>query len=320
MLNPVVLFNEPNRVFLDSHQGKIGKDGKITLQKGQKGGTCRYYAMKKLLKTEQIRSEHGRLCSKRRKMVTEGGANVSSAHEYHKAREKANIAFFQAKGLDPKKAAQDFWIDTMKKGMAEVPSEHMNPAMLAGVIQQQDQLLSKVKPWYQLERMEAAADQLMAKGYGLKEVSLEEIGSMKGLIQTLQKKGRLMITGRFGKHFYGDRNALKLDGKIGNHFLYGWTKGTPTTEGIGVTHAIVIIGAEVRVNEKKEEKQFVYWIDPADPSDPANPDSERVYVSSFEAITNRMTTLEGMPLSMMSPQSRKIVGGALYNPLYFQTQ
>jgi hypothetical protein len=308
---PTALFNEPNRIFFEMPSGKIGKDGKLTIQKGQKKYTCLFYTMKRLLTTEQIRSEHGQICSRRRKTITAAGTEFSSLDEHYKSRTKANETFFKEKKLDPKKAARGFWSDTLKQGMAEIPAEFFTPEMMEQIMAQTRPVLAKVKPWYQLEHMEGAADQLMARGHGLKEVPCKDLATVQGMIKTLQTKGPLMINGRFGKHFYAGKEPEKFDEKIGTHALYGWKKGTPTSEVNGIGHSIVLIGAEV-----KDSKKYVYWINPEDSNNPADPDSQKVYISSFESIATRMVTLAGLPMDQMTPESKAIIGGALYNPAF----
>lgn len=311
MTKPILLFNEQNRIFFELSPGKIGKDGQVTIQKGQKGDTCLFYAMKRLLTTAQIRSEHGRACSQRRKMISAGGTDFSSTQEYYQARAKANEVFLKLKGHDPKKAVHDFLRDTLKQGIAEVPAEYLTPTMLEEAMAQITLVLAEQKPWYQLEHLDGAAAQLMTSGHGLKEVPCADFATAQRLIQTLQKRGPLMIIGRFGKHFYADHNPIKFTDTVGTRALYGWAKGTPTSEGTEIVHAIVLVGAEV-----KGEKRYVYWIDPENPNDPADPESQRIYVSSFETIVTRMITVAGLPIDQMSPQARAVIAGALYNPAF----
>lgn len=308
---PIVLFSDQNRIYLELPAGKIGKDGSVATQKAQKGNTCAFYAIKRLLTTAQIRTEHGLACSKRRKMITAGGTVFSSPLKYHEARVKANETFLQSKGLNPEKAGRELWHETLKIGMADVPAEYLTRDLIEMAAKQTDLVLAAQKPWYRLEHMEAAATRLMAKGYGLKTILFKEMNTMNGLIQALKTKGPLMVHGFYGSPFYAGEEPVIFKDKVGDHALYGWKKGTPTTPDMGIVHAIVVVGADV-----KEDKKLVYWINPEDCNDPKKPDSQRVFVSSFESFMNRMHCVEGLPIDKISPQSREVVSGALYNPAF----
>ncbi len=302
---------EENRLIFELPRGKIGKDGEVTLQKGQKGQTCFFYAMKRLLTNEQIRSPHGKECALRRKMITAGGSGGDSVEEYYRTAMKANQTFLRAKGIDPEVAARDFYIDILKKGMAEMPAEYFSPAGIAELMAMVEPLLVVQKPWYKVEHMNAAAHRVMARGHGLEEIPCKDLLTMEKLMHSLKTKGPLLINGRFGKDFYAGLEPTKFEEKVGGHDLYGWKKGALTVSGIGFTHVIVLVGAEIKAG-----KAYVYWIDPAEPNDPAQPGGQRWYVSSFQAIASRMASLVGLSIDQLTPQSRAIVPGALCNPLF----
>jgi hypothetical protein len=310
MSKPVALFNQPNKIFLELSHGKIGKDHKVTVQKGQKGESGFFYAMKRLLTTEQIRSDHGQICSLRRKMITLEETQSFTPVELLRAREKVNEVVLRAIGLDPKKIARAHWIQTLKKGMAHLPAEEITTEQLERVMTRKESSIMVENPWFNLQCLELAINQLMARGHGLREIPCKSLSTIEELISALQQKGPLMIAGRFGKAAYGGKNPIQFAMKVGSHALYGWDKGTPLSKNTEVYHWIVLVGAEI-----KADRQYVYWIDPIDPNDPSVLDSPRIYVSSFGAISSCMSTIDGLPMHQIGLQSRAVIGGALYNPV-----
>lgn len=308
MSKPVALFNEPNRVFFELSKGKVGKDGKVTVQYGQKNLTCFFYAMKRLLTTEQIRSEHGKICSLRRKGITAAGNG--SSPEILKEIEKVNIAFFKLKGLEAVQATAEFWV---KKNLGErIPGfspEILSPSQLKAYTTHYLQM--PYNPLNFIREMDVAANVLMAKGHGLKEVAFKELATIHKLIDTLKQKGPLMIVGQFGSHFYRDVPAKKFTLTMEGRSLWGWQKDTPTLDDKENGHSIVVVGADVQGS-----KHYVYWIDPKDKNDPKDPESQKLHVSSFEAIQKRMLVVDGGVLEAVLPQLRENATAAFYNPRF----
>ena len=98
---------------------------------------------------------------------------------------------------------------------------------------------------------------------------------------------------------------------MGGHSLYGWRKDAPKSVVEGMSHAIILVGAEIKGNN-----QYVYWINPEDPNDPANPESQKIYVSSFASFLDRLYTCEGSPANMLNPLAKLTATGAYHNPAF----
>ena len=145
MSSPTLLFNQKDLIFFELSPGKIGKDGNVSIQKEQKKNTCSFYAMKRILTTEQIRSTHGRLCSERRKAITAASDNFSNIEQYHKARTVGNRTFLEKLGKNPEQAGREFLSNVLKITMPE----QMIPAPLNEFMDKSAHIPNKTKPLFE---------------------------------------------------------------------------------------------------------------------------------------------------------------------------
>jgi hypothetical protein len=302
-----VMFSSHNSVFFELSRGKIGKDGSITIQKGQKGNTCFFYAMKRLLRTEEIRSSHGKLCSQYRKIITLD----DSKEDCHRAASNANEFFLTQMNLNTKETAVGFLREKlMKRQSKSMPEELLSSEKM---LETMEEIKREDNPLIEFQLVCCAVNHLMASHHGLQEVFFKDIKTAVQLIQKLKRTGPLMVSGSFGSARYVD-NPIKLEATLGSHELYGWRKGAQTIsepEDVNNSHAIVIVGAEI-----KGDKQYVYWIDPKHANDPNDPNSQRLHMSSFEVISSSMDEVSGIDITQFEKDNLAV---AFYNPAFAPT-
>ena len=311
--SPICIKNEESCVIWDMPLGKIGKDGCLTVQKRQKGNTCNFYALKRILTTEQIRSPHGAQCSLLRKKITERTYNGMSLEAFGRAVGEANEIFLRSKGLDPKKAKSEYVREVIRTHIGEAPLEFLDSEMLEGMADELEKDQTPMPGFKKLDELayvQVEVHRTIARDYGLKEVLYKDVMTVVKLIATLRDRGPIVISGKFGLSFYLGHKPIQFAEKLGEYDLYGWKKGTPTASENGFTHTIVLIGAQV-----KEGKSFVYWVDPDESNDPSIPGGQKRYVSSFQSTISRIDSVVGQPLAYMSPSIKPLIAVALYNPL-----
>lgn len=310
MTKAVLLFNETNRIFYELPAGKIGKDGKIVIQHANKGNTCLYYAIKRILTTEQIRSDHGKLCSQRRKAIT-NHPDYDDTLKWSQTLQQCNELFFKSAKMNPKEATRNCRLKeyNLLSKVQKYPPE----------VQQKmhDQMMESQPAGSEQQWLHRAADEHMAAGYGLNKVVYGEVATIKGLMQILLTKGPLVVLGFFGKNSYPGQEPTKIC-TIGARNAYGWKKASKEEEGkveesrlsqrVSFGHAIVLVGAQ-----QAREGNFVYWIDPCTESNPNDPSHPRIFISRFETIRDNLFPLSGIDIKKIPQDEREV---ALYNPKF----
>lgn len=312
MTAPTLVLNQSNLIYFELSPGKKGKDGKITIQKEQKGQNSLFYATKRILTTAQIRSEHGRACSLRRKTITSKDALCTTVEAILSVKDVANRHFLEKKGKDPEKTAQAFLHNTLVQAMSGLPAACLSSLPQKWLIDEAIPPFMQMRPRFWQQQMDAATEKLIAQEYGLKMVPLTDMTTIQKLIVTLAEKGPLVMNGKYGQAFYANTPAVKFSGKVAGHKLFGWRKDAPKTEVEVLPQAIVVVGAEI-----KNSGQFVYYVNPMDASDPTNPETQKIYVTTFTTLIDRLATCEGRPINWLDHSSKQSTAGAYYNPDFF---
>lgn len=307
---PYKLYDEPNFVFWQMPHGKIGKNGQVAVQKAQKGQTCFYYALKRILTIEQIRTEHGRQCSERRKAMTvidEQAAKAGKLHlrgELVVAYSKVNSAFLRQKTVPADEASAQ-----MQKMFGAKLYEVEGREVTFGQLFQSFFKDSKHQFIEDFQATHRSADVLMAHGYGLKHVLLTSYVTKEGLLEALRTKGPFVIAGRLGLPCYSAL-PMPFGSRMGGCEIHGWT--TEPLPNLNYIHAIVVIGAEI----DQGGQGFVYFNDPNDASDPNNPNLQRIFKISFETFINNVGTIYGLPENAQILNQKNLTAQGYYNPLF----
>ncbi len=174
------------------------------------------------------------------------------------------------------KATNELMVDLFKKF-------HIDPEELYKKSQRKDPLWQPGIPWKDLTIqskhpiLRVLMRQLAIEKYGLKKSSWKPTKKISVLIQELQQKGPLLVTGHLGKHSYKN-SAVKLKTEIEGQPLYGWKKNAPKTE--------LLFGAILIVGAKKGNAEHVYYKDPFD--------LNKTYIISYNSLTERIADLAGI--------------------------
>jgi hypothetical protein len=182
---------------------------------------------------------------------------------------------------------------------------------LAFRVAAEDSITTQLRPWYNLELMDGAADNVMATRLGLKAVLYHDLITKNALIHTLRTLGPITITGRFGCRAHGGVQVKPLPTVVGEHHLHGWGSGTLRAD-TSILHSIVVIGAKI----KNKDKCFVYWIDPNDRSDPNNLQVQRVIETPFGEFTSCIGNQIETPADGRVAAMKHISAHVFYNPLF----
>lgn len=119
-----------------------------------------------------------------------------------------------------------------------------------------------------------------AEHYGLKISSWHPKQPIESLMEQLQARGPHVVSGAFGRGFYGVP-PRKLNKKIEGRDVFGWIKTDPKLQAVSSGHTMVLVGAEIRSNQG-----VVYYVDPDDGSDPKSPEKQRIFTMSYERLTS----------------------------------
>lgn len=158
--------------------------------------------------------------------------------------------------------------------------------------------LYQVRPWSQLKTFEKFillnnfVIKVSAECYKLNPSTWQPSEPIKGLIRDLKNNGPIVVSGNLGRPSY-EQNPSKMTKRFeGNNVdvLY-WSKGAKRAEG-PIGHVIVIIGAESE--DPSGRGGYVYYLDPTDISDPADSRSQKIYVTSYQNLTEHMTNYLGI--------------------------
>lgn len=131
------------------------------------------------------------------------------------------------------------------------------------------------------------ARDLSAQAYGLKKSSWKPLESMDRLIEELNQKGPLFISGDFGKSAYVDQPYERKE-EVGGRKVYAWRPGAKRHPEMFLGHSVLLIGAK-----KTQDLSLVYFIDPIDPSDPRDRSKQKIYAISFKNLTDHICDLSG---------------------------
>lgn len=309
MSHPTAEVNDRNCIFWKMPNGKIDKNGSPRDQGPQKGNTCIYYAVRRILKEQQIRSEHGKRCSAWRKERTVAPITPdSSDSDWYKAMEMANRNFFKACRKNPDKAAREFFESDSQRRFA-----------FTGV--SMTDLSAQLKTTWEKEIatkeigvprvLEHAALAEVTKGYGLEEINVSDMLTFDQLMRCLKRHGPIVTFGKFGHVFYNGVQPEEFPSlKIGETQVYGWKKGTPTSSAT-CSHAIVVIGAM-----KKGGKEYVYWVDPNHRSTVEH--GQMALVHSWATFCSKRLTVQGFGWDELDPAFYSTSVCAFYNPSLFE--
>jgi hypothetical protein len=299
------VISDQNYVCIQLPFGKL-KNEQIVDQKAQTGHNCVYYAIKSILTDEQIHSAHGKHCKSYRKTITSLGLRIDSIEKHYQGREKANRIFLESNGINPDKAAEALFMKVFCIGSGMQLQSMPKEAAAAVMNIAKEQVITQT-PWYHIQQIDTAASQLIAKGHGLKEVPYKEFETLDRLSATLKKMGPLVITGPFCKLYYCNKEASQKNWTFAGKNVYGWSAKDPKSD-IGLTHAVVITGTELR-----DGNALVYWNDPNYPN-LANA-GQKTFVSSLKSIQERIRTIDGSQTNkIFNAQIKSTCSVAYANP------